>query len=317
VPFPAHCVESGRWTNRGGEAVTHFNKSDQFAVGNDLRYANASGQQGEVWKNVEAQQRKLSDNLGVKVNAKESESSLQLALENPAVQAKVAEFEQALRAAGERRPNVIGVVFVLNGQVYGHEEYGSNALFLKAWPKLLKSQAANAVAAKTATATPPAPGVREVERFLAYGGPAGGSHGEIATVTEGGANDVLPVVGLGPPGTVVNRGGGRPSESRTGSFMFAGSYNTDEGVIAQNAANPQGNTPAGGVQAPRGTVTAYPLGSGRAILNDAEPAPGTATVNTPGNRLNVNRVDGAAGLVTESRDPARQNAVIHKSFIKK
>jgi hypothetical protein len=40
-------------------------------------------------------------------------------------------------------------------------------------------------------------------------------------------------------------------------------------------------------------------------------------VNPQGNRLNVNRVDNRAGLVTESRDPARQNAVIHKSYIKK
>ena len=39
--------------------------------------------------------------------------------------------------------------------------------------------------------------------------------------------------------------------------------------------------------------------------------------STPGNRLNINRVDGAAGLVTESRDPSRGNAIIHKSYIKR
>src|SRR5262249_43997579 len=42
-----------------------------------------------------------------------------------------------------------------------------------------------------------------------------------------------------------------------------------------------------------------------------------AAANPDGNRLNVNRIDNATGLVTESRDPNRQNAVIHKSYIKK
>jgi hypothetical protein len=55
----------------------------------------------------------------------------------------------------------------------------------------------------------------------------------------------------------------------------------------------------------------------RVLLNNLEPAPRAANAANSGNRLNVNRVDGAAGLVTESRDPSRQNAVIHKSFIKK
>ena len=43
VPLPAHCVESGRWTGRGDEDTKQFNKSDQFAVGNELRLANAAG----------------------------------------------------------------------------------------------------------------------------------------------------------------------------------------------------------------------------------------------------------------------------------
>jgi hypothetical protein len=51
----------------------------------------------------------------------------------------------------------------------------------------------------------------------------------------------------------------------------------------------------------------------------ANPAP-VAAVHTPaaaGNRLNVQRVEGAAGLCSESRDAGRGNALIHKSFIKK
>jgi hypothetical protein len=39
--------------------------------------------------------------------------------------------------------------------------------------------------------------------------------------------------------------------------------------------------------------------------------------STPGNRLNINRMGSASGLVTESRDTGRGNAVIHKSYIKR
>src|SRR5262249_9072314 len=112
VPLPVHCVEQGRWSRRGGEAVTQFNKSDKFAVGNGLRLANASAQQTEVWKNVALNQNNLSSNLQLNVNAPESATSFQLTLENKAVEAKVAEFEAALKSAGETRKGVTGVVFV-------------------------------------------------------------------------------------------------------------------------------------------------------------------------------------------------------------
>src|SRR5262249_9335874 len=101
VSFPAHCVESGRWRGRGGEAATHFARCDNIVVGNDLKIANASMNQSEVWANVKREQEKLSQQLRVKVNAPESETSLQLALENRALQEKLAEFDAALKAAGE------------------------------------------------------------------------------------------------------------------------------------------------------------------------------------------------------------------------
>ena len=431
VPFPAHCVESGRRTGRGGEAATHFTKSDQFAVGNDLRYANATHQQSEVWANVAEQQRKLSDNLKVKVNAPESESSLQLALENRAVQAKVAEFEQALRAAGETRPNVIGVVFVVNGQMYGHEKYGSNALFLKAWPKLLKSQAANAVAEKTAKATPPAPSVREVERFLAYSERAqydAGTRGpiDLGTIPDGVSNGPATDYGQAlrdvqrvrvQTEDVVARRAGRtamllrplrprtaqswperrganrrdatpsirgswsgqgPQDARSGwrnSCVLPAKYRpmVEEyfrqlermsgqttspeivralGAIRREqirdaeqglAANPRGNAPTGGRPDLRVFGSYDVSGLGPTVSNaagganrrgDARPSEesnipfglpsdqagfrvqtSVNAANPEGNRLNVNRVNGSGGLVTESRDPSRQNAVVHKSII--
>ena len=147
-----------------------------------------------MWKKVAVQQNKLSENVGTRVNAEESASSLQLALENPAVLAKVAEYEEALKDECAERKNVVGVVFVVNGKMTGAEVYGSNALFQKAWPKLLNSAATEALAEKSAKSQATAPSAREVERFLACGGEPQASpaarDGELRRVREGIANDV-------------------------------------------------------------------------------------------------------------------------------
>jgi hypothetical protein len=341
VPLPAHCVESGRWTGRGNEDAKQFNKSDQFAVGNELRYANAAGRQDKVWENVKAQQDRLTENLKVKVNAPESETSLQLALENRVVQSKVAEFERVLRAAGEEHQNVVGVVFVLNGEVYGHEEYGSNELFRKAWPKLLRAAAANAVAKrpeKDEHLAHAALSTRQIERFLAHAAQAqpasdADAAGD-APFTDGVSNRVLVTngeFGRDPRNvrqqTQELRARMRGRTERESLFTPAqdsaimsgnGPARIDEQRLhaAQNDTNPRGNEGRGGVADVIQEVADLSPAQNRATGNRG-PVPTPQPANVPGNRLNVNRVDGAAGLVTESRDPARQNAVIHKSYIKK
>ncbi len=172
VPVRVHCVEHNRWTGRGAEAASHFEVSDNYAVGNELKVANASGNQTAVWANVTVNQDKLTKSLGVQVNAAASPTSLQLALENPAVQAKVDGYRQALRSAGGKR-GVVGAVFVVNGKVSSAEVYGSATLFQKAWPKLLKAASIEALAEKSTGVSPRPPAVEEVEEFLAMGGKAG------------------------------------------------------------------------------------------------------------------------------------------------
>jgi len=340
VSFPAHCVEHGRWTNRGTEAATHFSSSNKRGVRNDLRIANASGQQGQVWATVTMNQDKLTKSVGVNVNAAASASSFQLSLENPVVEAKVKEYTTALKAVHEEDKTIIGAVFLVNGQLRGAEVYGSNALFRKAWPKLLDSQATDALVAKAALSeksdkpappTLPAPSIKEVERYLAFAGqdtsPAGPS-GTPREVNGDLTNDDLGlVVNLQQPrfagrsgatrNVLLNNSGGNtvnptanadlsrlqnfygsrgievaapnmpPNQNRTGSFQFSGSFNTDQNI----------NDPI-------------------ALVTPSAPAL-PVVVNVPGNRLNVQRVEDRSGLVTESRDPSRQNAVIHRSYIKK
>ena len=154
VPCRANCCEQSRWQPRAGEVATKFEKSTDFAVGNDIKIANASGQQGEVWKNVEQAQKALSQNLGKPVTANASPTSLQLALEDKDLRAKVADFERSLAGLANAYPDAVGVVMAVNGQVIASDVYGSKELFRKAWPKLLKSAAVDAVAQQPTGATP-------------------------------------------------------------------------------------------------------------------------------------------------------------------
>ena len=169
VPLPAHCVEHDRWTGRGTEDARQFKSSYQCAAGKDVIYANLTRNQSSAWANVKSFQDKLSANLGVKVNADASPSSFQLTIESPVLMGRVPKCEAGLKAAGEARDNIIGVVFAVNGEVWTVDVYGSNALFRKAWPKLLAARAVDAIAERTDKFTTAPPSTREVEWFLARG----------------------------------------------------------------------------------------------------------------------------------------------------
>jgi hypothetical protein len=95
----------------------------------------------------------------------------------------------------------------------------------------------------------------------------------------------------------------RPDVRAFANYNVAGLGNNADG---QNpAANPRGGV-ADVIQEVADLVEAAPN----------RPAAPPAAVNPDGNRLTVNRVEDRSGLVSEARDPARQNAVIHKSIIK-
>ena len=66
IPIDAFCVEHGRWSRRGGEAVTAFSASNNALASKDLKIAaKAKASQGEVWANVSKAQEKLAANLAV------------------------------------------------------------------------------------------------------------------------------------------------------------------------------------------------------------------------------------------------------------
>jgi hypothetical protein len=151
IRIASFCVEHGRWQARGNEKAAEFNSSEQRLAGKQLKIAAIQkSDQSEVWRNVTEVQDKLSKNLDTKVNAPQSASSLQLSLENQKVKETVDDYMRALLPIVDKKNDVIGFAFAINGEVNSADVYASHALFLKMWPKLLKSSSIEAITELTA-----------------------------------------------------------------------------------------------------------------------------------------------------------------------
>ena len=149
MPIGAFCVESGRWAKRAGERAEVFSSSAEVASTKELKLAaKRARSQGEVWENVKVAQDRLSENVGATVNSPVSASSLQLAVENDKVRETADAYIKALGQIPNAKDDVIGYVFAINGKVNSADVYGSSMLFKKLWPKLLKANAVEAIAAQ-------------------------------------------------------------------------------------------------------------------------------------------------------------------------
>ncbi len=147
MPIAAFCVEHGRWSGRGNERTTVFSSSSDTVSTKSIKLAaKRSNSQGEVWNSVTVAQEKLSQNVGARVNSDVSASSLQLSVEHSKVRETADSYINALSNIVNGSSDVIGYVFAINGKVNSADVYGSNALFKKLWPKLLKANAIEAIA---------------------------------------------------------------------------------------------------------------------------------------------------------------------------
>lgn len=166
--------------------------------------------QGEVWRNVDALQRQLSASLAAPVASERSRTSLQLSLENDKLKAAQAGYVAALEPAGLRDDDVIGIAVAIGGRIVSAEQYPSNGLFRKMWPKLVRAAATEAIALKdkTAAATVPAPAPEAVVSFLAEadrGATSERALGSIAKVETREAERTLSVTAQAPRGGFLHR----------------------------------------------------------------------------------------------------------------
>jgi hypothetical protein len=177
VGVTSFCVEQGRWTKRGKEAVAKFeaapnalpSKDAKIAVKSAGRETNATvtrpnapnqaprqqaarsgipAAQAAVWNEVSRKQMLLSRALGKSVQSEKSKSSLQLTLEDKKLLETVDGFTKKLKGLLEGKKDVIGYAFAINGQINSADIYGSSDLFKKLWPKLLAATVVEAISEK-------------------------------------------------------------------------------------------------------------------------------------------------------------------------
>ncbi len=149
LPIKSFCVEHDRWSQRGSEDASKFKGSNYQLAGKSLKMAaKYSGNQQEVWDMV---QKVNSTNLTkahvspAQNAASSSPSSLQLTLENGKVKEASKKYVHDLQNIVEKKNDVVGYAFAINGKVNSVDLYGSSALFKKMWPKLINSSATEAL----------------------------------------------------------------------------------------------------------------------------------------------------------------------------
>ena len=163
----SYCVESGRWRQRGKESAGYFSSSaNQIASRRQKLAVKYYGNQSEVWNEVANTQDRLSRNLGKSVRAPQSASSLELTLENTEVKKKSEAYLKALSNIIEKKTDVLGYVFAINGKINSADIYGSEDLFRQLWPKLLKSSATEALAEWQKDKKFTSPAQKEIARFF-------------------------------------------------------------------------------------------------------------------------------------------------------
>lgn len=178
VPISAFCVEQSRWAQRGKEDPTRFATAAaamptveakramraastpvEPVVGEEIAPSgrrnlrgnpSRSNPQGEVWNEVARAQERLSASVGAQVRHAESESSLQLALENRTLKEAQQNYVNALKAKAEGGDDIVGYAVAVNGNIKSAEIYASNGLFRKMWSKQLEAGAVEALSLKDA-----------------------------------------------------------------------------------------------------------------------------------------------------------------------
>ncbi|HJP92952.1 MAG TPA: DUF6569 family protein [Pyrinomonadaceae bacterium] len=182
MPIAAFCVESGRWNKRGGEPAATFESSSNSVATKELKLAaKRDNSQQAVWENVTLAQKKLSENVGGTVNNNVSVSSLELSLADVKVKDSTAAYINVLSGLVRSKPDVIGYVFAINGEINSADVYASHALFAKLWPKLLKASSVEAVAELRSDLAPKPVADDHVRSFLAESEQANAATKEVTT----------------------------------------------------------------------------------------------------------------------------------------
>lgn len=146
TPINSFCVEQSRWSKRGNEKLGTFSSSKKQLSSKKLKIATKGrASQDEVWKEVANFQEKAKNNMGRSIKNKNSETSLQLSLEDKKIKKQSKKYKNRLKNITKNKKDAIGYVFVINGEINSADIYSQSKLFKKLWPKLLDASTTEAI----------------------------------------------------------------------------------------------------------------------------------------------------------------------------
>lgn len=151
MSVPVFCVEHGRWEGKDGK----FEFSDSMAP-QAVRMKASFGEQQEVWDQV--------SEYNDKAAAPSDTTSVRGGLYNDKIQGRIdtdlSKFVEGL----DNQKDVVGVVYVLNGEISSFELFGNEALFKASREPLLKGFLADAAIKNNASMKPL--DLPSVEKFI-------------------------------------------------------------------------------------------------------------------------------------------------------
>jgi hypothetical protein len=165
VPLVTFCVEHGRWTQRGRENASEFSANTKaLSSRKEKLAARYDNNQSYVWSGVAEQQQRLNENLSrltgksIDVRSPDSASSLQLALESKDLDSVKKGYLDKMAHLLDGKTDVIGFLYVINGEINSAEVYNNKNLFRALWPKLIDAAVTEAVTeCNSDRAYPPVP----------------------------------------------------------------------------------------------------------------------------------------------------------------
>jgi hypothetical protein len=148
LAIPVFCVEHGRWVAKSGEFG-----SAAFLATSNVRKARASTDQGAVWGEVAAEQERL--------DAPSATGAFRSIQDSKEVQDQLAPYRRELSGFAKDLGKARGVVACVGDEIIAADLFGSRALFLQFWPRLLDSYAIDAVGRNAQGAPPDAVSIKK------------------------------------------------------------------------------------------------------------------------------------------------------------
>ena len=114
-------------------------------------------------------QEKAAKNLKISmedIQNNDSPTSLHMTLDHSLIHETSEKYIEDLNNSIDQKTDVIGFAFAVNNEINGCDLYSTNDLFLKMWPKLLKSISIEAISELDEDATKELPSKLQVKDFI-------------------------------------------------------------------------------------------------------------------------------------------------------